>query len=133
MSALLEKEIPAVIYLNLNLSKKFPQYSVGSLYLSTNFFHVAFRTHYRIKQCLSYLNISQSPLPRLYVVRIKIVKSSSFNTKIDISLYVIIMSRTRFRVNLHSIVAWISRNSLLETGTIYLIRVTATKLEPEIT
>ena len=33
-------------------------------------------------------------------------------------LYVIIMSRKGFRVNLHSIVAWISRNSLLETGAI---------------
>ena len=31
-------------------------------------------------------------------------------------LYVIIMSSTRFRVNLHSIVAWISRNSLLQQG-----------------
>ena len=31
-------------------------------------------------------------------------------------LYVIIMSRTRFRMNLHSNVAWNSRNSLLETG-----------------
>ena len=29
-------------------------------------------------------------------------------------LYVFIMSRTRFRVNPHSIVAWMSRNSLLE-------------------
>ena len=33
-------------------------------------------------------------------------------------LYVIIMSLTRFRVNLHSMVAWISKNSLLETGAI---------------
>ena len=33
-------------------------------------------------------------------------------------LFVIIMSRTRFRVNLHSIVAWMSRNSFLETGAI---------------
>ena len=32
-------------------------------------------------------------------------------------LHVIIMSRTRFRVNPHSIVAWMSRNSLLEAGT----------------
>ena len=31
-------------------------------------------------------------------------------------LYVLIMSRRRFRVNPHSIVAWMSRNSLLETG-----------------
>ena len=30
-------------------------------------------------------------------------------------LYIIIMSRTRFRVNLYSIVAWMSRNSLLKT------------------
>ena len=33
-------------------------------------------------------------------------------------LYVLIMSSTHFRVNLHSIVAWMSRNFLLETGTI---------------
>ena len=33
-------------------------------------------------------------------------------------LYVIIMLHTRFRVNLHSIVAWMSRHSLLETGAI---------------
>ena len=31
-------------------------------------------------------------------------------------LYVLIMSRTCFRVNRHSIVAWMSRNSLLERG-----------------
>ena len=33
-------------------------------------------------------------------------------------LYVLIISSTRFRVNLHSIAMWISRNSLLETGAI---------------
>ena len=32
-------------------------------------------------------------------------------------MYVLIMSRTRFKVNLHTIVAGMSRNSLLETGT----------------
>ena len=32
-------------------------------------------------------------------------------------LYVLIMLRTRFRVNPRSIFAWMSRNSLLETGT----------------
>ena len=32
-------------------------------------------------------------------------------------LYVLIMSRRRFRENPHSIVAWMSRNSLLKTGT----------------
>ena len=33
-------------------------------------------------------------------------------------LYVIIMSRTRFRVNLYSIVVGMSMNFLLETGAI---------------
>ena len=33
-------------------------------------------------------------------------------------LYVLIMSRTRFKVNPPSIVAWMSRNSLLEIGAI---------------
>ena len=33
-------------------------------------------------------------------------------------LYVLIMSRAHFRVNPHSIVAWVSRNSLLKTDTI---------------
>ena len=31
-------------------------------------------------------------------------------------LYVLVMSRTRFRVNPHSIVAWMSRNSLFKAG-----------------
>ena len=31
-------------------------------------------------------------------------------------LYVLVMSRTRLRVNPHSIVAWMSRNYLLEAG-----------------
>ena len=31
-------------------------------------------------------------------------------------LYVLVMSRTRFRVNPHSIVAWMSRNSLLQAS-----------------
>ena len=44
-------------------------------------------------------------------------------------LYVVIMSRTRVRVNIHSIVAWMSRNSLLETGVISEIKVTATGFE----
>ena len=48
-------------------------------------------------------------------------------------LYVLIMSRTRFRVNLHSLVAWMSRNFLLERGTISEVWVTATGLEPTTT
>ena len=45
-------------------------------------------------------------------------------------LSVLIMSRTRFRVNPHSIIAWISRNSLLKTGAISEVKVIRTGLEP---
>ena len=38
--------------------------------------------------------------------------------KPNVPLHVIIMSRTRFIVNIHSIVAWMSWNSLLKTDTI---------------
>ena len=48
-------------------------------------------------------------------------------------LYVLIMSRTRFRVNPHPIVAWMSRNSLLEVGAKSEIKVTATGFEPKAT
>lgn len=40
-------------------------------------------------------------------------------------LCVIIMSQTSLRVTLHSVVAWVSRNSLFKTGAIYEIYVTA--------
>ena len=45
-------------------------------------------------------------------------KKSLFNIFLlrFILLYILIMSRVRFRVNLHSIVAWMLRNSLLEMG-----------------
>ena len=39
------------------------------------------------------------------------------------------MSRTHFRVNLLSIVAGMSRNSLLETGAIFEVQVTTTGFE----
>ena len=41
--------------------------------------------------------------------------NSIFSTETEIWLFVLIMSRTHFGVNPHSIVAWMSRNSLLET------------------
>ena len=43
-------------------------------------------------------------------------RPSSVNTSFSNWLYLLIMSRTRFRVNPHSIVAWMSRNSLLKAG-----------------
>ena len=45
-------------------------------------------------------------------------------------LYVIIMSRKGLRVNLHSIVAWMSKNSLLKTGAISEVEETAKGFEP---
>ena len=37
-----------------------------------------------------------------------------------IGLYVLIMSRTCFRIDLHPTVAWMSRNLFLKTGTVWL-------------
>ena len=48
-------------------------------------------------------------------------------------LYVLVMSSTRFRVNPHFIVPWMSRNSLLQSGAKSEAEVTATELEPRIT
>ena len=39
-----------------------------------------------------------------------------YGHQLSVWLYVPIMSRRRFRVNPHSIIAWMSRNPLLETG-----------------
>ena len=47
-------------------------------------------------------------------------KSGLKNDINKLTLYVIIMSRTRFRANLHFIVAWISRNSLLLTQSLFV-------------
>ena len=41
------------------------------------------------------------------------------NVIVPFYLYVLVMSRTHFRVNLHSIFASMSRNSLLETGAVW--------------
>ena len=45
-------------------------------------------------------------------------------------LYVLMMLCTRIRVNPHSVVAWMSRNSSLEAGAISEVYVTAIGLEP---
>ena len=46
-------------------------------------------------------------------------------------LNVMIMSHTRFRLNPQSRVVWMSRNSLLETGTISVVSVAATDSNPQ--
>ena len=47
-----------------------------------------------------------------------------------IRLYVLLMSRTRFTVNPHSIAAGMSRNYLLEGGAKSEAEVTSTGIEP---
>ena len=49
---------------------------------------------------------------------------------LHIWLFVIIMSRTHFRVNPHSIFSWMWSNYFLETGAISEVLVTPTGLEP---
>ena len=56
---------------------------------------------------------------------------SWIQTHLFFCLYVLVMSRTRLRVNPHSIVAWMSRNSLFEAGVKSEGEVTATGLEPK--
>ena len=51
----------------------------------------------------------------------------------SIWLYVPVMSRTHFKVNPDSIVAWMSRNSLLEVAAEYEVELTAVGLEPRTT
>ena len=48
-------------------------------------------------------------------------------------LSVHMMPRTRFRDNIHSVLAWMSKNSLLETVAVSEAQVTATGLEPTTT
>ena len=51
----------------------------------------------------------------------------------SIWICVLLLSRRHFRVNLHSIFAWISTNSFLETCAISEVQVTPTWLEPTTT
>ena len=51
----------------------------------------------------------------------------------SIWLYVLILSRTRFRVNTHSIFAWMSKNCLLYKKVISEIEVTSMALKPTAT
>ena len=48
---------------------------------------------------------------------------------LSIWLYVIIMSRMRFRVNPHSMVAWMLGNSMLKTSAKSEVEVTAAGLQ----
>ena len=67
---------------------------------------------------------------KVFITPVKPFLWRTFKTTAFHCLYVVIMSCTRFRVNPHFIVTWMSRNSLLEIGTISEVQVTATGLEP---
>ena len=59
------------------------------------------------------------------------VKKLSIVWKKDCRLYVIIMLRTRVKVNLHFIVAWMSRNALLETDATSKVKWQQQDLDPQ--
>ena len=61
----------------------------------------------------SYLTLSLGSSKKIKKIHKAIKKQISLRNS-----YALIMSRTRFRVDPHSIVAWMSRNTLLETHTI---------------
>ena len=49
-----------------------------------------------------------------FIFSLNLIRSFVDIPNLDIWQYVLVMSRKRFRVNPHSIVAWMSKNSLLE-------------------
>ena len=59
--------------------------------------------------------------------------TSEYFSARSIWLYVLVMSRTHFKVNPHSIVAWMSRKSLLKAGAKSQVYVTPTGLESRTT
>ena len=65
--------------------------------------------------------------------RLELDLTGKFSPKNPKKNILLVMSRTRFRVNPHSIVAWMPRNSLLEAGAKSEGDVTATGLETRTT
>ena len=51
-----------------------------------------------------------------FIFSLNLIRSFVDIPNLDIWQYVLVMSRTRFRVKPHSTVAWMSRNSLLKAG-----------------
>ena len=78
-------------------------------------------------------NVIVSSLPQYSVSKKNKVKGKRNRCNMQylrqIRLYVLVMSHRRFRVNPHTIVAWVSRNSLLEAGAKSEVCMTATGLE----
>ena len=60
-------------------------------------------------------------------------KISHLLKNITTSECVLIMPHTGIRVNLHSVVTWVLRSILLETGAISEVQVTVTGFEPTTT
>ena len=58
------------------------------------------------------------PYASIVIVRICMHVLISLLNQVKVWVYVLVMSRTHFRVNTHSIFAWMSRNPLLETGAV---------------
>ena len=92
-----------------------------------------------INNLIDQINFLKNELRSKGIIMKLIIENSKYkneyfqNKNNSVSLYVIIMSRTCFRVNLHSIVAWMTKNSLLETDPISDAYVTAMGFEPTTT
>ena len=63
-------------------------------------------------------------------LRVNLFKNTA---RVTGKLCVFIMSHTHFRVNVYSVVAWMSRSSLLETDAITEAKVAGTGFEPTTT
>ena len=80
-------------------------------------------------------SVATNNMPLEKKVGMKCIRVNVLNNKARVTrrLYVFIMSHTHFRVNLHSVVTWMWRNSLIETGAISGVKVAATGFEPTTT
>ena len=110
---------------------------LGTIY--TNFWIVQMVPNRRMHHLMKMIdffdnwNVIVSSLPQYSVSKKNKVKGKRNRCNMQylrqIRLYVLVMSHRRFRVNPHTIVAWVSRNSLLEAGAKSEVCMTATGLE----
>ena len=95
-----------------------------TVWLASTFFNHGLAFQYSVCNgyhdfSILYLNISDIPIITIKMIDYpSIIHNISIFEAINLWLYVLLMSRTRFKVIPHSTVAWMSRSFLLEAGTI---------------
>ena len=98
-------------------------------YQSTEWFVVSLL--YVVRGTWDSVATSNMPLEKkvdMKCMRVNVLKNIARVTR---RLCVFIMSHTHFRLNLHSVVAWMWRNTLLDRDAISEVEVTATGLNPQ--